>query len=90
MLETTLTIVNRLGLHARAAGKFVNLSKTFSSEIYLTRGGEAVDGKSIMSVMLLAAPVGSKIDLKVVGVDEEQAFAELKELVDDGFGERDD
>ncbi len=90
MLETTLTIVNRLGLHARAAGKFVNLSKTFSSEIYLTRGGEAVDGKSIMSIMLLAAPVGSKIDLKVVGVDEEQAFAELKELVDDGFGERDD
>ncbi len=90
MLETTLTIVNRLGLHARAAGKFVNLSKTFSSEIYLTREGEAVDGKSIMSVMLLAAPLGSKIDLRVVGDDEEQAFAELKELVDDGFGERDD
>jgi len=90
LLETTLTIVNRLGLHARAAGKFVNLSKTFSSEIYLTREGEAADGKSIMSVMLLAAPLGSKIDLRVVGEDEEQAFAELKELVDDGFGERDD
>ncbi len=90
MRETTLTIVNRLGLHARAAGKFVNLSKTFSSEIYLTKEGEPVDGKSIMSVMLLAAPVGSQIGLRVIGADEDQAFAALKELVDDGFGERDD
>ncbi len=90
MLETTLTIVNRLGLHARAAGKFVNLSKTFSSEIYLTKEDEEVDGKSIMSVMLLAAPVGCKIVMRVTGADEEQAFAQLKELVDDGFGEGDD
>ncbi len=90
MLETTLPIVNRLGLHARAAGKFVNLSKTFSSEIYLTKEGEEVDGKSIMSVMLLAAPVGCEIGMRVTGADEEQAFALLKELVDDGFGEKDD
>ncbi len=90
MLETTLTIVNRLGLHARAAGQFVNLSKTISSEIYPTNEGEPVDGKSIMSVMLLAAPVGSQIGLRVIGADEDQAFAALKELVDDGFGERDD
>ena len=90
MLEATLTIVNRLGLHARAAGKFVNLSKTFSSEIHLTRDGETVDGKSIMSVMLLAAPMGSEIGLRVTGADEEQAFAVLKDLVDDGFGETDD
>ncbi len=91
MLETTLTIVNRLGLHARAAGKFVNLSKTFSSEIQLTREeGEAVDGKSIMGVMQLAAPVGSQIGLRVTGEDEEEAFTVLKDLIDDGFGERDD
>ena len=60
------------------------------SEVYLSREGEPVDGKSIMSVMLLAAPVGSSIGLRVTGPDEEQAFALLKELVDDGFGERDD
>ena len=87
MLETKLTIVNRLGLHARAAGKFVNLSKSFSSEIQLSREGEDIDGKSIMSVMLLAAPLGSEIELRVAGPDEEPAFTQLKALVDSGFGE---
>ena len=89
MHEATLTIVNRLGLHARAAGKFVNLAKTFESRILLAKGDEAVDGKSIMGVMLLAAPLGSQVKLMVEGADAEQAFASLCELVNDGFGELD-
>ena len=89
MPEATLTIINPLGLHARAAGKFVNLAKSFSSEVTLARGGEAVDGKSIMSVMLLAAPMGTEVVLGVRGEDEAEAFAALKALIEDGFGELD-
>ena len=89
MHEATLTIVNRLGLHARAAGKFVNLAKTFSSKVSLAKGEEAVDGKSIMAVMLLAAPVGSEVRLMVDGTDDEVAFAALRDLINDGFGELD-
>lgn len=90
MPQTTLTIINPLGLHARAAGKFVNLAKAFQSEVTVSKaGGEPVDGKSIMSVMLLAAPVGSEIDLRVEGGDAEEAFEALCALVRDGFGELD-
>jgi phosphocarrier protein len=89
MREQTVTIINRLGLHARAAGKFVNLAKTFSSDVTLTRGDEAVDGKSIMSVMLLAAPVGTELGLKVDGEDEDDATESLIALINDRFGEED-
>lgn len=89
MREETVTIINRLGLHARAAGKFVNLAKTFSSDVTLTRGGEEVDGKSIMNVMLLAAPVGTEIGLKVDGEDEDHAAESLVALINDRFGEED-
>lgn len=89
MREETVTIVNRLGLHARAAGKFVNLAKTFSSDVILTRGDEAVDGKSIMSVMLLAAPMGTRLGLKVDGDDEDDAADSLIALINDRFGEED-
>lgn len=89
MREQTVTIINRLGLHARAAGKFVNLAKTFSSDVTLTRGDEAVDGKSIMSVMLLAAPVGTELALKVDGEDEDDATESLIALINDRFGEED-
>jgi len=90
MLEATLTIVNRLGLHARAAGKFVNLAKTFESRVSLAKGNEAaVDGKSIMGVMLLAAPLGSQVRIMVDGADAETAFEALCNLVNDGFGEPD-
>lgn len=89
MREQTVTIINRLGLHARAAGKFVNLAKTFSSDVTLTRGDEAVDGKSIMSVMLLAAPVGTELGLKVDGEDEDDATESLLALINDRFGEED-
>ena len=87
MPEATLTIVNPLGLHARAASKFVNLAKTFESEVRLGKGDNDADGKSIMSVMLLAAPVGSEVRLRVSGPDAESAFAALRDLVNDGFGE---
>lgn len=89
MPETSVTIVNRLGLHARAAGKLVNLAKTFSSEITLTRDAEEVDGKSIMAVMLLAAPLGTELLLRVTGEDAEAAFEAVRELIRNRFGEPD-
>ncbi|MEZ5558765.1 MAG: HPr family phosphocarrier protein [Pseudomonadales bacterium] len=87
MQQTTLTIVNPLGLHARAASKLVALAKTFESEIVLEKDGQRADGKSIMKVMLLAAPVGSEVALQVAGTDEDAAFDAVRALIDDGFGE---
>ena len=87
MPARTLTICNRRGLHARAASKFVNVSKGFESEVLLTKGDTVANGKSIMSVMLLAAPVGSEVQLSVSGPDEAEAFDALTSLVNDGFGE---
>ena len=87
MPEASLTIVNPLGIHARAASKFVKLAKSFDSDVRLSRGDTAADGKSIMSVMLLAAPAGSEVRLSVCGRDEEIAFAALRQLIDEGFGE---
>lgn len=90
MPQENLTIVNPLGLHARAASKFVNLARTFQSDVRLAKAGAPeADGKSIMSVMLLAAPVGSEISLAVSGPDEDEAFDALKGLINDGFGELD-
>ena len=88
-LTRSLTIVNRLGLHARAAGKMVNLAKTFSSDILLSKNGETVDAKSIMKVMLLAAEVGSEVELSVQGDDAEEAFTAVCALIEEGFGELD-
>ena len=87
MHQADLTIVNRLGLHARAAGKFVNVAKTYASRVTLARGDKTVDGKSIMSVMLLAAPMGTALRLTVEGPDADEAFTALCALVNDGFGE---
>jgi phosphocarrier protein HPr len=85
--QASLTIVNPLGLHARAASKFVNLAKSFASDVRLGKGGTDADGKSIMSVMLLAAPMGTDVTLTVSGPDEDQAFPALQELIANGFGE---
>ena len=91
MLETKLTLVNKLGLHARAAGKLVNLTKTFSSRVSLSRAdqsaAEEVDGKSIMAVMLLAAPLGTELNVRVDGEDEAAALAAITELIANRFGE---
>lgn len=87
MQEAEVTIVNRLGLHARAAGKLVNLAKTFESRVTLARSGDAVDAKSIMAVMLLAAPIGTHLTLRTEGEDESAAMDAIRELIANRFGE---
>lgn len=82
-----LKIVNTLGLHARAAAKFVGCAKRYSSEVTLSFQDQNVDGKSIMNVMLLAAPLGSDLQLTVAGEDETEALAALTDLVQRGFDE---
>ncbi len=87
MRQSQITIVNRLGLHARAAAKFVTLASRFESEVQLVRDGQPVNGKSIMGVMMLAACRGTTLELVANGVDEVQAVEELAALVAARFGE---
>ena len=87
MQQRTVVIVNKLGLHARAASKFVNLAKRFASRIEVSNAGKCVDGKSIMSIMLLAASQGTEIDLRIDGDDEVDAMQAITELIADRFGE---
>jgi len=82
-----MTIVNGLGLHARAAAKFVKLASRFASQIRVTRGQRTVDGKSILGLLLLAAARGSHIDIAADGADEAQALDALCGLVERGFEE---
>ncbi len=82
-----LTITNKLGLHARAAAKFVTQASAFASDINLISGAKEVNGKSIMGVMMLAASQGTRIILSASGVDEDEAIRSLEELVDNRFGE---
>ena len=87
MLRREITIVNKLGLHARAAAKFVTLASRFNSDVRLARGSREVNGKSIMGVMMLAAAKGAVLELIVDGGDEREAVAALEQLVRDRFGE---
>lgn len=87
MIRTQITIINKLGLHARAAAKFVACTAAFSSRIHTGKDGHLVDGKSIMSVMMLAAGKGSVLDIEIEGSDEEDALAALKALIDNRFDE---
>lgn len=87
MLKQTLTIVNKLGLHARAAAKLVKLASQFESDIQVKRQQREVNGKSIMGVMLLAAGKGTEIELIIKGSDEATAMTELTDLIQSGFGE---
>lgn len=87
VIETPLTIINELGLHARAAAKFVTVAGGFASDIKLARGERRVDGKSIMGVMLLAAPKGTELTLTAAGEDADEAVEALLALVADYFGE---
>ena len=87
MIRKPLTIVNKLGLHARAAAKFVTAAATFESEIRLIRGDQEVNGKSIMGVMTLAAGKGTELTLHASGNDEDEAVLRLEELINDRFGE---
>ncbi|MHB8109078.1 MAG: HPr family phosphocarrier protein [Syntrophorhabdaceae bacterium] len=87
MLEGIFTIRNRLGLHARAAAMFVKAAAKFKSNVLMEKDGMQVNGKSIMGLLMLACPLGSKIILKVEGEDEEKAFQNLGGLINDGFNE---
>jgi len=87
MQTTEVRIVNRLGLHARAAAKLVSLASTFASDIQLEREGRSVNAKSIMGVMMLAASQGTVLKLRVDGNDEHEALRALTDLVNDYFGE---
>lgn len=87
MLQKEITIINKLGLHARAAAKLVTLASSFDSEIQILRGSNEVNGKSIMGVMMLAASKGSSIVLEIDGKDEKQALLELESMINNRFGE---
>lgn len=87
MQSTEVCIVNRLGLHARAAAKLVSLASTFASDVQLERDGRMVNAKSIMGVMMLAASQGTILKLVVEGSDEHEAMRALTDLVNDYFGE---
>jgi len=83
----TLTIKNRLGLHARAAALFVKTANRFTSEITLEKDGLEVNGKSIMGILMLAASKGTRVTLKIEGKDSAQAIQTLGKLFEDKFGE---
>ena len=87
MIQTQVTIINKLGLHARAAAKFVACASAFSSNIRAGKDGELIDGKSIMSVMMLAAGKGTVLDLQIEGSDEAQALEALQILIKNRFDE---
>lgn len=87
MLKKTVPIINRLGLHARAAARFVETAAAYESDIRIKCGGKSVDGKSIMGLMMLAAAKGASMELVVQGRDEERALGALARLVENRFGE---
>ena len=87
MIKTTATISNRLGLHARASAKLTKLAGSFPCEVWMSRGDRRVNAKSIMGVMMLAAGIGSVVELEVTGADEQAALDALTALIDDKFGE---
>jgi phosphocarrier protein HPr len=87
MLQREVTIINQLGLHARAAAKLVTLASRYNSEIHVARGDRSVNAKSIMGVMMLAAARGTLITLSAHGKDEAAALDALCQLVADRFGE---
>lgn len=85
--QQTFTIINRLGLHARAAAKFVTTASEFNSEIHVSRGDRQVNGKSIMGVMMLAAAKGTEIEVTAEGDDAASALQAIGELIANYFGE---
>ena len=87
MIHKQITIINRLGLHARAAAKLVSCASRFLSDVHLERNGQRVNGKSIMGVMMLAASQGSTLEVEVIGEDETEAVNALESLINNRFGE---
>jgi phosphocarrier protein HPr len=87
--EVDVVLGNRLGLHARAAARFVHLANGFSSRVTVSKGGSRVNGKSILGLLTLAAPKGARLRLSAEGEDEQQVLKELATLVRNRFGEDD-
>jgi phosphocarrier protein len=87
MVSRSAIVANRLGLHARAAARFVHLASGFQSQIRVTRGSQTMDGKSIMGILLLAAAAGSALTIAADGIDEQAAVDALCRFIESGFGE---
>ena len=87
MIQTTTTISNKLGLHARASAKFTKLAGSFTCEVWMSKGERRVNAKSIMGVMMLAAGMGSTVVVETNGADEEVGMNALLALINDKFGE---
>jgi len=88
MKSKTLEVVNNLGLHARAAAKLVQNANQFESDIKITYKDQTVNGKSIMGLLMLAAPQGSKLKIQVSGSDQDEALEKLSQMINNGFGEK--
>lgn len=87
MQERNVTIVNKLGLHARAAAKLVTMASGYSSDVDIAKDGQSVNGKSIMGVMMLAASKGTSLLIRTSGNDEQEAADNIERLVAEKFGE---
>ncbi|WP_107819613.1 HPr family phosphocarrier protein [Neisseria viridiae] len=87
MLKQSIEIINKLGLHARASSKFTQTASQFKSEVWVTKNGSRVNGKSIMGLMMLAAAKGTVIELETDGLDEAAAMKALTDLINGYFGE---
>ena len=87
MIKSNLTISNKLGLHARASAKLTKLAGSFKCEVYMSRNGRRVNAKSIMGVMMLAAGIGTDVEVECDGDREEEALKALVALINDKFGE---
>jgi phosphocarrier protein HPr len=87
MIKRAATISNKLGLHARASAKLTKLAGSFACDVHMSRNGRRVNAKSIMGVMMLAAGVGSEVEIETEGADEQAAMNAIVALIDDKFGE---
>ncbi|HCL86566.1 MAG TPA: HPr family phosphocarrier protein [Comamonadaceae bacterium] len=87
MIQQTITISNKLGLHARASAKLTKLAGSFACNVFLSRGERRVNAKSIMGVMMLAAGLGTQVEIETDGSDEQEAMEALLELINGKFGE---
>ena len=87
MMQRTVTVKNKLGLHARPSALVVKAATKYRSDFHITKDGMEINGKSIMGVMMLAAECGSVLELRAEGVDEQYLLDEIEELIESGFGE---
>ena len=87
MIKSTISISNKLGLHARASAKLTKLAGGYPCDVHMSRNGRRVNAKSIMGVMMLAAGLGTEIEIETDGDQEHQAMEAIRKLIDDKFGE---